>query len=145
MGWVRGQAYSQDLRDRVLASEDAGLKVGQIADRLQVSISYVSKVLSRRRQTGETAARAQRCHMPLKLADLHPAIGAQVAAAPDATIEELRAWLAATHATTASKGLMFKTLAQLGLTHKKSRSTPPNRPARMSPRRATRGADTSRA
>ena len=105
MGWTRGQAYSQDLRDRVLASDGAGLKVGQIAERLQVGISYVSKVLRRWRQTGETAARPQRCHVPPKLLNLHRAIGTQVAATPDATIEELHTWLAATHATTASKGI----------------------------------------
>ncbi len=140
MLWIRGKAYSQDLRDRVFASDDDGMKVGQISERLHVSVSYVSKVLSRRRRTGETAARLQRCHVPLKLLDLHPAIDAQVAADPDATIEELRAWLLATHSTSASKGLMFKTLAQLGLTHKKSPSTPPNRGVQMSPRREPRGA-----
>ena len=62
MLWRRGGAYSQDLRERVLAAADDGLRVGQIAVRLRVSVSYVSKVLSRRRQTGQTTARAQRGH-----------------------------------------------------------------------------------
>jgi len=49
MLWRRGKSYSQDLRDRVFAAADDGELVGQIAARLRVSISYVSKVLSRRR------------------------------------------------------------------------------------------------
>ena len=49
MQWRRGKAYSQDLRERVFALCDAGDPVGEIADALCVSISYVSKALSRRR------------------------------------------------------------------------------------------------
>ena len=129
MIWSRGKAYSQDLRERVFALADEGGAVGHIAKRLCVSVSYVSKVLSRRRATGETAARPQRCHVPLKLVGLHSAIAAEIAAHPDTTIAELRQWLSETHAVTASQGVVFKTLAQLGLTHKKRPSTPPSRNA----------------
>jgi transposase len=139
MSWRRGQAYSQDIRDRVIALAGDGMKVGEVAEQLLLSISYVSKVLSRLRLTGETSARPQRCHLPLRLAPLHEAIAAEVAARPDATLDELRQWLLATHAVTASKGLMVKTLAQLDLTHKKSPSARPNRTARMLPQRAARG------
>jgi hypothetical protein len=47
------------------------------------------------------------------------AIEAQVTSRPDATIAELRAWLAETHQVSASTGLMWKTLAALDLTLKK--------------------------
>ena len=83
--------------------------------RLCVSVSFVSKVVSRRRTTGETAARPPCCHVPLKLGSLHAAIAAQIAASPHTTIDELRQWLSETHADTASRGVVFKTLAQLGL------------------------------
>ena len=119
MLWHRGKAYSQDLRERVFASADAGEPVGRIAEGLRVSVSYVSKVLSRRYRTGQTTARAQRCHLPLRLADLHGAIEAQVTVRPDATIAELRVWLDETHQASASTGLMWKTLAALELTFKK--------------------------
>jgi transposase len=145
MLWRRGKAYSQDLRERVLARADNGDRVGQIAKALQVSISYVSKTLSRRRDTGETTARPQCNHVPPKLADLHDAIRRQVAAKPDATIAELRAWLAAEHNMPASDALMCKTTRKLDLTLKKSRSAPANRIARTSPRRARNGARSSRA
>src|ERR1700674_5299699 len=119
MLWRRGKPYSQDLRERVFAAADDSEPVGRIAKLLRVSVSYVSKVLSRRRQTGQTTARAQRGHVPLRLADLHGAIQTQVPTRPDATIAELRAWLSKTHQVSASTGLMWKTLAALDLTFKK--------------------------
>jgi transposase len=119
MLWRRGKSYAQDLRNRVLAAADDGEPVGRIASLLRVSVSYVSKVLSRRKLTGETTARPQRCHVTPKLSGLHPAILAQVTSRPDATIVELRAWLLETHKVAARTGLMNKTLAALDLTYKK--------------------------
>ena len=119
MLWQRGKSYSQDLRERVFAAADDGLLVGQIAVQLRVSISYVSKVLSRRRRTGQTTALPQRCHVPPRLIDLYGAIEAQVTARADATIAELRTWLSTAHKVSASSGLMWKTLAALDLTFKK--------------------------
>ena len=68
MAWRRGQAYSQDLRSRVLASADEGDRVGAIAAQLRVSVSYVSKVLTRRERTGIATARPQRGQWRAKLA-----------------------------------------------------------------------------
>ena len=119
MLWQRGKSYSQDLRERVFAAADDGEPVGRIATLLRVSVSDVSKVLSRRRLTVQTAARPQRCHVVPKLSGLYAAIEAQVSRRPDATIAELRAWLLATHQVSASTGLMNKTLAALDLTFKK--------------------------
>lgn len=138
-----GKPYSQDLRERVIAASDDGERVGEIAELLRVSVSYVSKVLGRRRRTGETTARAQRNHVRPKLAPLYGAIRARVAEQPDGTIEELRAWLRATHAMSASVGLIWKTLKQLGLTLKKSRSARPNRIGRTLPQRVRSGARSS--
>src|SRR3954452_1708649 len=115
----RGKSYSQNLRECVFAAADDGEPVGRIATMLRVSVSYVSKVLSRRRLTGQTQARAQCCHVVPKLSGLLAAIEAQVSRHPDATIAELRAWLRETHKVSASTGLMNKTLATLGLTFKK--------------------------
>ena len=119
MLWQRGKPYSQDLRERVFAAADDGEPVGQIAVMLRVSVSYVSKVLSRRRLTGQKTARPQCCHVVPKLNRLYPAILTQVTSRPDATIAELRAWLVETHKVSASAGLMSKTLAALDLTFKK--------------------------
>ena len=140
MSWRPGAAYSQDLRDRVFARCDAGEAVGEIAEALCVTVSYVSKVLSRRNLTGELSARPQRGHVLPKLTGLYEAIQAEVAARPDATLAELCRWLAQTHQITASSALMHGTLRKLGMTHKKRRSTPPNRTVRMSLRLGRHGA-----
>jgi transposase len=144
MLWRRGKSYSQDLRERVFAAADDGEPVGRIATMLRVSVSYVSKVLSRRRLTGQTEARPQRCHVVPKLSELYPAILSQVTSRPDSTIAELRAWLLATHKVSASIGLMNKTLTALDLTFKKNPSTPPSKRERTLPRHASNGAISSR-
>ena len=118
MIWRRGRSYSQDLRERVFAASESGLRVGQIAKALYVSVSYVSKVLGRRR-AGETAARLQRCHVPGKLTGLHGAIRERVEARPDTTINELQIWLRETHKVSVSARVMWKALAKLDLTLKK--------------------------
>jgi transposase len=143
MPWSRRKAYSQDLRKRVFALADDGCSVGFVAEQLLVSTSYVSKALSRRRLTGEMTTRPQRCQVAPRLIDMHAVIAAEVAARPDATLDELRQWLLAAHTKTASKGLMHKTLALLGLTHKKSPSTLLNKSGPMLPRREMPGARTN--
>jgi transposase len=143
MLWQRGKAYSQDLRARVLAAADDGEPVGRIASLMRVSVSYVSKVLLRRQRTGQTTALPQRGHLPRRLAALHSAIEAQVRTRPDATIAELRTWLSETHKVSASTGLMWKTLATLDLTFKKSRSTLPSKTVRTLPKRAANGVASS--
>jgi len=128
MQWRRGKAYSQDLRERVFALCDAGNVVGEIADALCVSTSYVSKALGRRRDTGETSARPQRCHVPPKLFGLYDAIRAEVTLRLDATLAERR-WLGEVHGASVSNGL----------THQKRRCTPPSRAARTVRRRVRTG------
>lgn len=132
MLWRRGKAYGQDLRERVFAAADIGTPVGEIAEMLFVSISYVSKALSRRASTGETTARPQRCHVPPKLAGLYGAISEQVASTPDTTLGEMKVWLFETHGIEASTTLIWETLDKLDLTLKKRRCTPPNRIVPMS-------------
>jgi transposase len=133
MVWKSGQSYSTDLRSRVLAAIDGGSAAKAVAELFQVSVSYIYKALARRAATGEIEARPQRNRQELKLAAHHDAIAAEVARRPDVTLEELRAWLQATHGVGASLGLMHKTLARLGLTLKKSRGGPRSRIGRTSP------------
>ena len=139
MVWKSGQSYSTDLRSRVLAAIDSGSSAKIVARQFQVSVSYVYKALGRRAATGETEARPQRNRQTLKLASLHAAIAAEVARRPDVTLEELRAWLLATHQVVASVGLMHNTLARLGLTHKKRPAGPRSRIGRTSPTSAAPG------
>jgi transposase len=136
MVWRRGQAYAQDLRDRVLAAEGP---CRAVAARFGVSVSYVVKARRRLARDGVETAGPQRSHTPRMLAALHDAIHAHVLAHRDATLDELRAWLRQTHGKSVSLGSMWNTLARLGLTLKKRPSTRPNRRARTSPKRAASG------
>jgi transposase len=124
------EAYSVDLRQRVLAAVDAGqLRRHQIAALFTVSTSWIRRLVQRRRETGSIAPRRQR-HGPLpaltdrqrrRLADL-------VRRRPDATLAELGQRLAAGVGTTT----IWREVAKLGLTLKKSRSGPASRTAPMS-------------
>lgn len=134
MLWERGKSYPQELRERVFVHAEAGLTVGAIARTLLVSVSYVSKALRRRERTGETAARAQCCHLAPRLQDHEALIRERVLAKPDSTLAELCAWLRADHAMAASVALMAKTMGKLGLTLKKRRCMQPNRTGRTWPR-----------
>ena len=144
MLYERGKAYSQDLRERVFAASDEGEQVGEIAELLRVSVSYVSKALNRRRTTGETTVRSGRGHKPPKLAPFYPAIRAYVAEQSDTTIEALRAWLLATHQVSASVGLIWYRLKLLGLTLKKSHSGRVSRIDRTSSQLVRNGVTASR-
>jgi hypothetical protein len=65
-----------------------------------------------------------------------------VAACPDATLEELQAWLAEERKVTVSIGCLWNRLKFLKLPLKKSRSEPPNKSGRTSPQRAETSAAT---
>ena len=78
-----GKPFSQDLRERVLGAIDNGENAYEIAPLLNVSVSYIYKILARRRTTCETTARPQR-HGPLpKLAPYSDSLRSRVEAGPD--------------------------------------------------------------
>ena len=133
MAWRRGQAYGQDLRERVLGA--TGLSLRAAAARFAVSPSYVAKVRARLRRTGEATPGPQRNHVPPRLAPLADALRARVASGSDASLAELRAWVLAEHGVRVSQPVMWKTLARLRLTLKKTAAC-----RRAGPRRRGRGA-----
>ena len=134
-----GRAYSQDLRERVIAAVDSGTGAYAAASVFRVSVSYIYKVLGRREKTGETSARAWAGGPKPKLAAYDEVLHARVMSEPDATLAELQAWLVAEHSVKVSIGCLWKRLRQLGLTLKKSHCAPPNRSVRISPTPATNG------
>ena len=144
MGWRLGQAYSQDLRERVLAAVDGGLRVREAAPLFRVSVSYIYKALERRAATGETSASARGGLRRSPVLSGHEAgLLEHLRANPDATLGELRRWLFETRGVSISVGALWNGLDRLGWTLKKSRSTQPSRSAPTSPRPASRGAPPS--
>jgi len=138
-----GRAYSQDLRERVMAAVDSGTGAYAAAAIFRVSVSYVYKALGRRKRTGETRARPWAGGPKPKLAAHDKLLCARVMSEPDMTLAELQAWLMAEHAIKVSVGCLWKRLRQLGLTLKKSPCAPPSRTARISPTPATNGVPAS--
>ena len=138
MGRRRGQAYGSDLRDRVLAA--TGETIRAVATRFAVSPSYVSKVRTRLKVRGEATPGPQHNHVRPRLEPFYDVLRARVAEQTDATIAELRAWIAREHGVVVSHPVMWETLRRLGLTLKKSASMRPSRIGRTLPRRAVRGA-----
>jgi transposase len=101
-----------------------------VAARFGVSASYVVKARQRLRDQGDAAPRPQRNRVAPRLAGHEGAIRAELARRPSATCAELRAWAAAERGVAVSRTAVWRTLARLGLTRKKSRSGRRSRTAR---------------
>lgn len=127
MAWRLGQAYGQDLRDRVLEAEGT---IHEVAERFAVSNSYVARARGKRRRLGDDAAGVQCNHVPPRLAGLEPALAAQVAAAADLTLAQLCDWVQREHGVRVGITTMWKTLGRLGLSLKKRPYMPASRSAR---------------
>lgn len=127
MNWHQGQAYGQDLRDRVLNAKGS---IREVAAQFDVSKSYVARARSRRRHRGEDTPGVQCNHMRLKLAGLEQALADQVAAKNDLTLQQLCAWVHVEHGIQVSVTTLWKTLLRLGPSLKKSPCVPPSKRAR---------------
>jgi len=113
--------YSQDLRDRVLAAYDRGMRTGKIAETFAVSPAWARRVKQTRREHGRTTplprggARVIKIDMN-RLAEL-------VREQPDATLLELRDRLG----VDCTESAICIALKRLGLSFKKRRSMQRNR------------------
>lgn len=130
-----GIAYSQDLRDRVIAARDRGMQTQQVASLFCVSASWVRRVMQRRRQTGETAARPRGGATVVKI-DLD-CLRQLVREQPDATTKELHQRLG----IDCSVSAVDMALRRAGLSFKKRRSMPPSRIGSMSSSVAPHGSN----
>ena len=126
MAWHRGQAYAQDLRDRVLSAQGS---ISAVAQRFAVSPSYVARVRSRQRRLGQVCAGVQCNHVPLRLAGLQHELLAQVQAQPDQTLAQLCEWVQCEHGVRVGITTLWKMLGRLGLSPKKRPCTPASKSA----------------
>ena len=119
MSLKRGQEYGQDLRDRVL---DGKGTIREVADRLSVSPSYVSKATARFRLTGQRTTKPRGGQRQPILAGREDLMRRRLEAVSDATLEELRSWLVQEHGIKISIGALWNTLERMGLRFKKKRT-----------------------
>lgn len=119
--------YSQDLRDRVLAAYDRGMRTKPIARLFDVSPAWARRVKQRREQFGETTPR---CAGGFKIIKVDRSrLAALVREDPDATLEELRERLGVRCALST----ICMALKQLGFSFKKKSCVPRSRSGRTWP------------
>lgn len=118
--------YSLDLRQKIVAAHDRGVGSQRvIAELFGVSLSFVERLLRRRRRTGALAPRPHSGGPPRCLdgAD-EQALRARVEFQPDATLDELVAELAERTGKRASRPTLCRALQRLNLPRKKRLRTP---------------------
>jgi transposase len=108
------QAYSQDLRDRVLRALDRGDRPTEIARRFEVSRVWV-----RVRESGQRSSLPVGGHRRSRLAELEPTLRAWIAAQPDLTLAEMRERLAE-QGVAIKIGALWHQLNRWNLTFKKN-------------------------
>ena len=127
------EAKSQDLRDRVMALRDRGKTTAVVAELLDVSKSWVRRVMQVRRESGRTSAlpRGGQRYQKIDTVRLRELVEAQ----PDATAAELHARLGGDCSVSA----VDEALRRMGLTFKKKRFMRPSRSGPTSPPPAVTG------
>ena len=119
------RAYSNDLRERVVSACDAGeLTREEIADQIQVSTSWIRRLLQRRRETGSFAALpGGRGPEPMLTEAKRERLAKAINDKPDLTLEQLkkRCRLAC------CKSTIHNALKAMGISYKKNLSAPANR------------------
>ncbi len=115
------RAYSQDLRDRVIAAVMAGSSARSAARQFGVSASAAVKWVQRWRRTGAVSAKRMGGYKRSPL-DRHAAVLlGLVAERPDLTVEEIRAALRA-RGIQAGHGSVWRFYDRHGISFKKNRA-----------------------
>lgn len=83
------QAYSQDLRDRVLRAVERGDRPTEIAQRFEVSRVWVYQVADRFKASGQRSSLRVGGHRRSRIAHLEAPIRDWLKAEPDLTLAEL--------------------------------------------------------
>ena len=110
-----GKPYSVDLRERVVAAYDEGMKPTELAKRYRMSLRSVHRLLERRRETGSIEPLHGKPGPKLVLAEHMEKLQTVVGNKPDATLEELRQELG----IQVGISTLWRGLRDLGLTFKK--------------------------
>jgi transposase len=122
------EAYSVDLRKRVLADCDAGLKTKEVAAKFDVSRSWVRRLKQKRRETGSIAALPRSGGRPVIIVGNRSEHLKQLLAEhPDATLDELHRRLR----LKCCRSTVHNSVVALGMSFKKSRYVPANKSVPM--------------
>lgn len=120
------EAYSLDLRERVVRACDDGVgSREEISEMLGVSVSFITKLLRRRRDEKTIAPKPHSGGGKPSLDNKdEKRVQRLVSQQPDATLKELCHRLSQAGGATVQTWTMCRALARLGLVRKKSPFTP---------------------
>jgi len=118
------QAYSLDLRQRVVRAYEAGHdSIAEIAEQFSVSTGFVKKMLRQWRATGDLSPLPHGGGKPPSLsAEVRRKLRARVRAQPDILLTELQDFLLTEQATSVHPATISRALKELGLPRKKRAS-----------------------
>jgi transposase len=128
-------AISMDLRVRIFEARQEGETTAEVAERFAVSPAFVRRLLQQHRDTGALAPPGGRRGPQPRLAGREPDLRRLHAERPDLYPAEIAARLG----LAVSPLTVWRMLRRLGLSYKKSRSTPPSRTGPTSGRRVNAG------
>lgn len=122
------EAYSVDLRERVLADCDAGMRTKEVAAKFVVSPAWVRRLKQKRRETGSIASHPRSGGRPaIIVGKRRERLKQLLAEHPDATVDELHRRLR----LKCCRSTVHNTVIAMGLSYKKSHSVPANKTVPM--------------
>lgn len=125
------RSLSMDLRERVVGAVEGGLSRRRAAERFGVSVSSAVRWMQAVAREGTAAPKRQGGDRRSDRIEAHGAmILTKIAEEPDATLEELQAWLRAEHAVSFAVSTLWRFFDRHGVSLKKR---PVTRPSRTGP------------
>lgn len=116
------KAYSVDLRQKIVDAYNQGnISQRQLAKQFNVALSFVQKLLKQYRETGNIAPKVRTKQTPIKLTPEQLNILRDlVIKNNDATLDELRIWLAEETGVLIGHSTVDRMIKRLNLTRKKN-------------------------
>lgn len=114
------QAYSMDLRERVFADFESGMKPSAIGEKYRVTARFVQKLVKRQRETGSIAPRKGQTGPKAKWLEHLEGIQQLVESHPDATLEEYARLFEQELGLKISYSSVWRVFKKLNITFKKS-------------------------
>jgi len=115
------KAYSEDLRERVIRTVEAGRPREEVAARFEVSVPTIERWVRLKRETGGLVRRPVPGPVAVKTVGLESALPDRLATHADATLAEQCAWWRDVSGWDVSTATMSRALTRLGWTRKKRR------------------------
>jgi len=127
-----GRPYEDDLRRKfLLAYDEGGSSLQQLASRFLVSVGWAKKISAQRKRSGQAERVPYKPgRKPQAGVEAQKQVLAWIAAQPDLTLVELQAKLHSEAGVVLSRGRVWYLVRKLGLRLKKSHSMPPSATAK---------------